>query len=488
MGTKWNAVYLRKSSIANSEEMRKFERQRTELIELVEKLDAPYEIYNDEEASSRNEFRPEYVRMKEDIEEGKIKAVYIIEESRLGRDMQEALGFYKLLKQKKVKLISSLHGEINLTDKTSQMVAKIKMVFNEFVYDDTVEKIERGKFRSIKAGVFAGNIPLGYSRGKDKRLVPNEESRLVVKCFHMYKNGYTTRQIQDKMQEETGMKWNSNKVSRILRNDTYIGRIEYTSSFLEETVSNDNAHPPLVDKELFYKVQEILTQRNKKLNVVGVDGKTTYERTREGKTISANLNPLHRLVYCRGCGYRRNTSTAVGRKEIHYSKCKNCGNSGINVKILYNHLLRDIENMILELQELLHSLQDDEDITNKFDDRLSEVIGRLSEIEEERKGLIRLVIKKHISEEESDLMLHDLNQEKDKLESEKAELEEITQGKTTEDKVFDIEDTISKLESILNGTIESKEVNRILRGLIEGVYFQRVTEMKIPSIYTVWMI
>lgn len=146
---KTNAVYLRKSSI---KEMNKFERQVKELVDTVKALDEPYEVYNDNEASSRNKLREEYVRMKQDIEAGKIKVVYIIDDSRLTRTDSEALQFYSFLKKKKVRLITLLNGEINLLDKQSMLVSKIKAIFNDFEYDNTVTKIEYGKRRAINSG------------------------------------------------------------------------------------------------------------------------------------------------------------------------------------------------------------------------------------------------------------------------------------------------------------------------------------------------
>jgi DNA invertase Pin-like site-specific DNA recombinase/transcription elongation factor Elf1 len=475
---KVNAIYLRKSSIANEEEMVKFERQQEELIETVSKLPEEYEVFNDVEASSRNNLREEYVRLKDWVKEGKVKAIYVIDESRLSRDAHETLGFYDLLQQKKVKLITLLRGEVNLTDESSELMAGIKSLFNQYEYKNTVRKIEEGKMRSIKAGVFNGKIPFGYSRGKDKRLVPNDDARTVVKMFNLYKKGWTTRQIANQLNDELNTdKWSSTQVSRILNRETYLGRISYRSEFLDEETRNDNAHEPLIDLDTFRKVQEMLKHRKK----------TTYEQHREN-TIGVTQNPLHRLVYCRNCGHRRSTSTSNTRSGIYYSRCKNCGDSGINVNVLYNFLLQRTDDMILELKELLHGLQDDEAITDKNDDRLKEVTEKLQELKEERQGVIRLTIKKRISEEESDSLLDELDKEIENLQQEEKELLEVTEGKTTEDKVFEIEDIITNLELILSGKIQPDEVNRILRGVIEGVYFMRETEYKIPSIFVVWSI
>jgi site-specific DNA recombinase len=257
---KINAIYLRKSSIANSEEMRRFERQVKELTETVKGLATPYIIYNDYEASSRSLERAEYNRMKEDIQAGLIKAVYCIDDSRLTRSDSEALLLIALLKKKKVRLITLLHGEINLLDRQSLMVAKIKAIFNEFEHDNTTHKIEEGKIRAIKSGAFIGKVPFGYKRDTNtKKLIPDETAKLVVFIFNRYMQGHTTRQIA----EELGQGWQSTKISRILRNRTYLGEIRFRSEYLEESIVNKEAHEPLIETELFLAVQKLLCNRKR---------------------------------------------------------------------------------------------------------------------------------------------------------------------------------------------------------------------------------
>lgn len=137
---------------------------------------------------------------------------------------------------------------------------------------------------SFQNGVFygSGNI-LGYDKvGKD--LVVNEEQAEIVKYIYSeYLSGKGTVKIADELTKNGVVTstclttWNASYVSRVLRNPFYCGTIVYRKSYIPdyleqkakinygkvEKVVVEGRHEPLVSKENFQKVQQIMDSHSR---------------------------------------------------------------------------------------------------------------------------------------------------------------------------------------------------------------------------------
>ena len=129
---------------------------------------------------------------------------------------------------------------------------------NHYIVDEKSAHIVRKIFELAKSGKLPTEIAKEMT--KDNAVLPSE----VVGNVH-------TRN-----QSEIKRGWNRNTVVRILRNETYLGRvrngmlkkISYKSkkvliSDRKDWIVVDNMHEPLVDEETFSIVQELIASRTR---------------------------------------------------------------------------------------------------------------------------------------------------------------------------------------------------------------------------------
>lgn len=221
-----------------------------------------------------------------------------------------------------------------------------------------------GMINSAKNGsiLVPGTGIYGYDYdGVNNKLVPNpSEVAVVNKIFDLYLQGFGTRSIakylnNNNILTKRGRKWGEGTVNDILKNEKYIGisiRNKYKGSGTnkranikpqEEWIvykygdklpdgSTFTAIPPILDEDIFNKVQTIIKSR--------VDGgRGRYK----GKSILAGK------IKCGNCGYNYsiNTWTSNGKKCFSYvchnkkvNRGKDCNNSNITLNKL-KQLLND---------------------------------------------------------------------------------------------------------------------------------------------------
>lgn len=119
---------------------------------------------------------------------------------------------------------------------------------------------------------------LGYTKGPDDvlQIVP-EEAKIVRMIFDLYVQRNGVRKIK-KYLESHGIKtvtgkseWSSSTIDQMLSNEKYVGQVlmqkTYISDFLTgikeknrgqlEMYLVENAHDPIIDREIFDRVQEM---------------------------------------------------------------------------------------------------------------------------------------------------------------------------------------------------------------------------------------
>lgn len=176
-------------------------------------------------------------------------------------------------------------------------IAELDVNFKNLVYDlyskDLSQKVRSSlAVRKEKGQYVSGNSPFGYEKDvKDRHAlrIEKDEAEVVRKIFALALEGATPVQIA-KMLNETGVKtpvefkiakgktgrapkgqrflWSSSAICRILRNEVYIGNIgqrktrkEFVGGRNRLTPREDwlvfyNHHEPIIEKEVFDKVQE----------------------------------------------------------------------------------------------------------------------------------------------------------------------------------------------------------------------------------------
>lgn len=324
------------------------ETQRTILRRFAEENDLHVVgEYIDDGWSGTNFDRPNFQRMMQDVEAGKVNCIASKDLSRFGREhimMDYYLEF--VFPEKGIRYIAVSDNED--TEKGLSDFVPFKNLFNEWFAKDTSRKVKNSLHAKFLAGerTFA-YAPLGYKRDPDvkNRLVIDEETRWIVEkifdlAFHgagaakitgilldeqvptpgwlNYTRYGTFANIYADAPEKKRYAWTVAQVKSIVKNETYIGNsvhgIQTNISYKnkkkirkppEEWLRIENTHEAIIPKEVFEQVQEQIASRRRKMK-------------------AATTQIFSGLVKCADCGWSMSYGTNNSNsKPFHYFVCTN---------------------------------------------------------------------------------------------------------------------------------------------------------------------
>lgn len=276
--------------------------------------------YVDDGFTGTNFNRPAFQEMLKDIEDGIIDTVITKDLSRLGRDYIDT-GHYvqRYFPERKIRYIAILDNIDTLEDAGMNDIAPFKSVINDMYVKDISKKIRSALEERRKSGKFLGvTAPYGYKKNPDNKyqlVINEEEARVVRYIFDLYLQGNGLTKISQILTDEgipvPGISrdigktrktklyncWKQTTVSRILKNQVYIGnlvqfkrrKINYKSKIRvtvpeEQRYICENTHEPIIEKSKFEQVQEI------------IEGNTSF------KTGTKHDYLFKGLLYCADCG------------------------------------------------------------------------------------------------------------------------------------------------------------------------------------------
>ena len=330
--------------------------------------------YVDDGWSGTNFERPGFQRMMEDVEAGKVNCIVTKDLSCFGREhvmMDYYLEF--LFPEKQVRYIAVTENED--TEKGLSDFVPFKNLFNEWFAKDTSRKVKAALHAKFAAGqrTFA-YAPLGYKRHPEVKnaLAIDDETRWIVeKIFDLavhgagaakitrilvnekvptpgwinYNRDGTFANIYAGAPKEKAYAWTIAQVKSILKDETYIGNsihnkqtnISYKNKkkvrkTKEEWFRVENTHEPLVSKEDFARVQDLIATRRRQQK----DGSTQI---------------FSGLVKCADCGWSLafNTNRQNKKPYSYYHCSKNsqglhqCTMHYIRYDVLYTYVLARIQ-------------------------------------------------------------------------------------------------------------------------------------------------
>lgn len=185
---------------------------------------------------------------------------------------------------------------------------------------------KRGKREGAKRGEWVqGGPPLGYARGKDKKLeIVESETNLVRLIFNYAESGYGIPSIVNKLEgykTKAGNPFSNKAIYTILHNKTYTGSIIYNikdrKGKVNETIVMKNAHEEIISNEQFKSVQQAIKGR--------MSGDMETRNRSKGRVLSM----LKDLVYCKRCGLKMGFRKDSKQKNAIYLKACKCGNRGV---------------------------------------------------------------------------------------------------------------------------------------------------------------
>lgn len=308
------AVYLRKSRMEegmDTEEV--LRRHREGLDECAQRHGLDILEYYPEVVSGESLYaRPQMLRLLEAVEAGRFDTVLCMDLDRLSRGRMKDQGIILDAFRDSGTLIVTPEKVYDLSDEIDDELAEFKTFMSRREYKIINKRLRRGLKRSIQDGCYVANAPYGYRKTVIDRRPTLEiyepEARFVRIMYSMYVNGYGCTTIAGQVnamgaRPHRSAAFSRSSVAIILRNPTYIGKIvwDQKTHIKKNTKGNqkhitiynprekwtitDGLHPPVIEKDVYDKVQDIMAGR--------------YHPSQNDGTVKS---PLVGLVKCANCG------------------------------------------------------------------------------------------------------------------------------------------------------------------------------------------
>ena len=293
------------------------------------------EVYCDEGLSAKDMKRPEFQRLMQDIKFGRVDLVLATELSRLSRSIQDFCEIWALFKKYSVGLVT-LREQFDTTTASGEMMIFNLINFAQYERKQTAERISANWAARAKRGLWnGGSIPFGFDRNpiKKSELMPHPTESLQVKeifdlflevgsvrqtCLELTKRGIFTKKYTNKHGVEKGARQITiMSLQRILTNRAYIGIREIGVSKGRTLELVPASWKPLIDVELFDRVQARL-----QLN------KNKYKP----ETWKNHSFPLTELLVCGECGKNLGGKSGTSKnksKHFYYGHARQLNSDGL---------------------------------------------------------------------------------------------------------------------------------------------------------------
>ena len=284
------------------------------------------DTYIDNQATGTNFDRPAFVRMLEDAQCGRINCIIVKDLSRFGRNAIDC-GYYieKHLPALGVRFIA-VTDSFDSIEGDGGVLLPLKNIIAESYALDISRKCRSVQRQNIQDGRFVGRMaPYGFSKSPEDchRLIIDEDAAAIVRqIFDWAAGSMGVGEIIRELNEQSVLPpshykwgkglitsekllgkpfWQKRTVMDILRDRVYVGDMAQGKSRTvngkelsvprEEWICVPNTHEPVVSRELFERVQEVLRQTSKKDNAV------------RSTAISYSPHIFKGKVFCDHCGH-----------------------------------------------------------------------------------------------------------------------------------------------------------------------------------------
>ena len=267
----------------------------------------------------------------------------------------------------------------------------IKAIMAKNYVDNLSEEAKKGMLEKAEQGIYPSHAPYGYlnqeENGRNVIKTDPETAPFVRKMFELYKTGnyslskLRSKMISDGMIYRNGKNFHKSTLEKMLKNEFYTGIFFWKGKKYENA-----SHKPIVSKELFIQVQNVLINPNK-------------SKSRKG------IFPFNNLIHCGVCGCY--LSGEIKKEKYIYYHCTGhkgkCKQPYLKQEVLESKFEKLLENIHIsqETQEMiLQGLRD------SFKDKVEFHNNCIHQIEKQIKLLQDRIdqayldkLDKHISEE-----------------------------------------------------------------------------------------
>jgi len=306
------AAYTRVSTVMQVAEGESLDVQEKQLREEATRRGWALEMYREEGVSAKDANRPQYRRMREDLQSGAVQGAIAIKLDRFWRSLPLAVSEIDQIVTKWGRTLLTLDGMVDYTTPEKRLQTNIMASLAQWQREVQGERVKGSLMQKAERGEFCGGkIPYGYGLPERKKplVIHKEEASRVKQMFALYlkkrsfhgvvaeinKAGWRTRAwISKTGVKRGGAPWDVSSVKRILGNPVYQGHRTYNRHLkgrlrpVTEHLVVKNKVPPIVSPETWERVQELRRE---------IKREYPTRRQRSSYLLSG-------LVYCEHCGVK----------------------------------------------------------------------------------------------------------------------------------------------------------------------------------------
>ena len=428
MNTSRVAIYCRlseedRNKQSETDDSNSIQNQKSMLLQYaLEQGWEVYNIYSDDDYTGSDRRRPEFNKLLNDAKDHKFDIVLCKTQSRFTRELELVEKYiHGLFPIWGIRFISIVDNA-DTANKGNKKSRQINGLVNEWYLEDMSENIKSVLTDLRKNGRHIGAFALfGYKKDpniKGHLIIDEEAAQVVREVFTLFSQGYgktaIARMLNDRgIPNPTEYKrlhglrcrtpkgknstlWKYYAISDMLVNEVYIGNMVQGKygSVSYKTKQNkprpksewyivEGTHEPIIDRELWDKVQVLIAQKAKPFT-------------------AGTIGLFAKKARCMNCGYvMRSNKQSDGRRYLgcssrHVSK-NACVGSFISVPKLEQAVITEINKLsatYLDKDELEQSVIFNSDVRGKQKALKEEIAAYQSKIGEYTKGIRELYLDK----------------------------------------------------------------------------------------------
>ena len=376
-----------------------------------------YKVYQDAGISAKNDKRPAYQEMIEDVKKGNINVIVALKLDRLTRSVYDIEKLMKFVNDYECD-VDCMADESNTTTSNGRMVMRIMTSVSQNEIEKCSERTKFGMAGAIKNGHIPNRTGLGFKR-ENKKLVPDPLTKdIIVRIFDLYLEGKSHQAIANIYNKEKVLgktNWYDSTIQKILSNELYKG--DYVNGKrTKHPTYYENVIEPIVSKEKWESCQ--------------------YQKLRNARHYERTATYLFtNKLKCSKCGnfLGGHATTKTNGKKYYYYKCNTC-------KTYFNEI--DIEK---ELKAFMLELAKQDDLINNYYTPFikSKLEDKTEDYKKEIKDLDKQLDRIKTAYIKGVVKLEDFDKEIKHIEYQKSDLEKRQKGqKQYEDLSFTLNDLL----------------------------------------------
>ncbi|MCD4729387.1 MAG: recombinase family protein, partial [Bacteroidales bacterium] len=290
-----------------------------------------------EDHSAKDFNRPEFKKLMQSAREQKrqINQLLFVRWDRFSRNVSESYRMIDRFHKMGIELIA-IEQPVDMTIPENKIMLSIFLAVPEVENDRRSMNTTQGMRRARKQGRWSCTALKGYSNKRDENnkpiIVPNDDAVFVKEAFSEIAKGIKPYDHVRQELNKKGFVCSKSNFATLIRNVVYIGKIRIKPYMDEPEELVDGIHKPLIGEETFYKVQDLLNDRNKTLNRPKVN--------RQRKEL-----PLRGFLFCPKCDNKLTGSGSKGEGgRYFYYHCNHCRQVRIRADLVDKGFLRKIRS------------------------------------------------------------------------------------------------------------------------------------------------